>query len=148
MFLTLAFYRLFAGVDRNLAVQVVIFGGVIPALLYFVGAMDDLGTLMAVHGADFLSMFDKPQRDVLAMLFSSCETIKTPSPRLFGVWLLPLALLVYRSRFLPAVAGRVAGARWLRLRAMRLTGVLWPQYQSKVFTYDLPAGHFRSRRAW
>jgi len=36
IFLTLAFYRLFKGVDRNLAVQVVIFGGVMPALLYFV----------------------------------------------------------------------------------------------------------------
>src|SRR5713101_9559147 len=31
IFLTLAFYRLFAGVDRNLAVLVVIFGGVMPA---------------------------------------------------------------------------------------------------------------------
>src|ERR1700681_1020111 len=40
IFLTLAFYRLFAGVDRNLAAQVVIFGGVMPALIYFVGVVD------------------------------------------------------------------------------------------------------------
>src|SRR5882672_6068497 len=35
--LGLAFYRLFKGVDRNLAVLVVIFGGVMPALIHFVG---------------------------------------------------------------------------------------------------------------
>jgi Domain of unknown function (DUF4386) len=69
VFLTLAFYRLFAGVDRNLAVQVVIFGGVMPALLYFVGVVDDLGALMVARGADFLSVFDKSQQDALAMLF-------------------------------------------------------------------------------
>ena len=43
IFLTLALYRLFSGVDRNLAVQVVIFGGVMPALIYFVGVVSDFG---------------------------------------------------------------------------------------------------------
>src|SRR5436309_4712719 len=33
VFLVLAFYRLFQGVDQSLAMQVVIFGGVMPALL-------------------------------------------------------------------------------------------------------------------
>src|SRR5437764_3831456 len=57
--LTLAFYRLFAGVDRRLAVQVVIFGGVMPALLFFVGVVCDLAALLVVRGATFLSFFDK-----------------------------------------------------------------------------------------
>src|SRR5258706_15938575 len=43
IFLTLAFYRLFKGVDQYLAVLVVIFGGVMPALIYFVGVGDDFG---------------------------------------------------------------------------------------------------------
>ncbi len=34
IFLILALYRLFAGVDKNLAVQMVIFGGVMPATLF------------------------------------------------------------------------------------------------------------------
>ena len=41
VFLILALYRVFVGVDRNLAVQVVIFGGVMPATLFFVNAMFD-----------------------------------------------------------------------------------------------------------
>jgi hypothetical protein len=69
IFLVLAFYRLFKGVDQNLAVLVIIFGGVMPAILYFVGVVANAGALMVVRGGDFLSVFDKPQRDALAMLF-------------------------------------------------------------------------------
>ncbi len=45
--LTMAFYRLFAGVDRQLAALVVILGGVMPGLLFFTGAVYDLGALTA-----------------------------------------------------------------------------------------------------
>ena len=51
IFLVLALYRLFKGVDQNLAVLVVIFGGVMPATLYFVNAVSDAGALMVVRGA-------------------------------------------------------------------------------------------------
>jgi hypothetical protein len=63
IFLVLAFYRLFREVDKDLAVQVVIFGGVMPAVLDFVGVVSDSAALMIVRGGDFLSGFDKPQRD-------------------------------------------------------------------------------------
>ena len=62
IFLVLTFYRLFKGVDQNLAVLVVILGGVMPALINFVNVVSDAGALMVVRGADFLSVFDKPQR--------------------------------------------------------------------------------------
>ena len=57
----------------------------------------------------------------------------------FGLWLLPLALLVYRSRFLPWFLGvwlAVDGFSWVFLS---LTGGLLPQYYDKVFTYCQPA---------
>src|ERR1700732_3081818 len=106
IFLVLAFYRLFKGVDQNLAVQVVIFGGVMPAIINFVSVVSDAGALMVVRGADFLSVFDKPQRDALAMLFLRLHAHEiTAAEILWGVWLLPLAMLVYRSRFLPRFLG-------------------------------------------
>ena len=43
VFLVLAFYRLFKGVDQYLAVLVVILGGVMPAVIYFVNVVNDLG---------------------------------------------------------------------------------------------------------
>jgi uncharacterized protein DUF4386 len=140
IFLTLAFYRLFKGVDQNLAVLVVIFGGVMPALINFVGVVYDAAALMVVRGADFLSAFDKPQRDALAMLFLRLRDHQnTAAEILWGVWLLPLALLVYRSRFLPRFLGVWLTINGFAYVVVSLTGELLPQYQNKVFIYSQPA---------
>ena len=69
IFLVLALYRLLKGVDQNHAVLVVILGGLIPATIDFLNVLNDAAALMLVRGADFLSVFEKPQRDALAMLF-------------------------------------------------------------------------------
>jgi hypothetical protein len=140
IFLALAFYRLFQGVDRNLAVLVVIFGGVMPALLDFVGVVSDAAALMVARGGDFLAVFDKPQRDALALLFLKLRDHQNNAAEiLWGVWLLPLALLVYRSRFLPRFLGVWLALCGIAYVLLSLTGELLPQYQPKVFTYAQPA---------
>jgi hypothetical protein len=140
IFLVLAFYRLFKGVDQNLAVLVVIFGGVMPALINFVGVVSDAGALMVVRGADFLSVFDKPQRDALVMLFLSLRDHQnTAAEILWGVWLFPLAVLVYRSRFLPRFLSVWLTINGFTYVTISFTGVLLPQHQDKVFTISQPA---------
>jgi hypothetical protein len=140
IFLVLAFYRLFKGVDQNLSVLVVIFGGVMPALIIFVGVVSDAAALMIVRGADFLSGFDKPQRDGLAMLFLNLRDHQnTAAEILWGVWLLPLAALVYRSRFLPRFLGVWLAIGGLAYVILSLAGELLPKYQEKVFAYAQPA---------
>ena len=57
----------------------------------------------------------------------------------WGLWLLPLALLVYRSRFLPRFLGV-----WLILNgcaylAMSFAGLLLPQYEDTVSNITFPA---------
>jgi hypothetical protein len=139
IFLTLAFYRLFAGVDRNLAVLVVIFGGVMPALIYFVGVVDDFGALMVARGTDFLSVFDKPQQDALAMMFLRLRDHQnTAAEILWGVWLFPLAVLVYRSRFMPRFLGVWLVINGFAYVILSITGILLPQYQNKVFLLSQP----------
>jgi hypothetical protein len=140
IFLTLAFYRLFKGVDQNLAVLVVILGGVMPALINFVGVVHDAAALMLVRGADFLSVFDKPQRDALAMLFLRLHDHQnTAAEILWGLWLFPLAILVYRSRFLPRFLGVWLIINGFAYVILSFTGVLLPQYEGKVFLYSQPA---------
>jgi hypothetical protein len=140
IFLTLAFYRLFKEVDQYLAVMVVIFGGVMPALIYFVGVVSDLGALTVVSGPSFLSVFDKPQRDALAFLFIKLRDHQnTAAEILWGVWLIPLALLVYRSRFLPRFLGVWLALGGFAYIAMSLAGILWPEYQAKLFAISQPA---------
>jgi hypothetical protein len=140
IFLVLAFYRLFKGVDQTLAVLVVIFGGVMPAIITFVSVVSDAGALMVVRGANFLSVFDKPQRDALAMLFLSLRDHQnTAAEILWGLWLFPLAILVYRSRLLPRFLGVWLAIGGFAYVILSLTGELLPQYQDKVFTYSQPA---------
>jgi Domain of unknown function (DUF4386) len=140
IFLVLAFYRLFKGVDQNLAVLVVIFGGVMPALINFVGVVSDAGALTVARGADFLSVFDKPQRDALAMLFLNLRDHQnTAAEILWGMWLFPLAVLIYRSRFLPRFLGVWLVINGFAYVLMSFTGVLLPEYQEKVFIYSQPA---------
>ena len=138
--LALAFYQLFKGVDQYLAVLVVILGGVMPALIYFVGVVDDFGALTVVRGADFLSAFDKPQRDALALLFLRLRDHQnTAAEILWGLWLLPLAVLVYRSHFMPRFLGVWLAINGCAYVVLSFTGILLPQYQNKVFLYAQPA---------
>jgi hypothetical protein len=140
IYLTMAFYRLFKDVDQQLAVLVVILGGVMPALLYFVNVATDASALTVAGGADFLNVFDKPQRDALVLLLLRQHShLVTASEVLWGLWLVPLGLLTYRSRFLPRFLGV-----WLLLNAvayvlLSLTGELLPQYSSKAFLFAQPA---------
>src|SRR3989454_3467633 len=111
IFLVLAFYRLFKGVDQQLAVLLVIVGGVMPALINFVNVVSDAGALMVARGggaggADFLFVFYKPQRDALVILFLRLHYHQIVASDVFwGLLLFPMGALVYKSRFLPRFIG-------------------------------------------
>lgn len=140
IYLTMAFYRLFKDVDQQLAVLVVILGGIMPALLYIVNVATDASALMVARGADFLNVFDKPQRDALVLLLLRQHNhLVTAAEVLWGLWLVPLGLLVYRSRFLPSFLGI-----WLLFNAVAyvlisFVGELAPQYSDKAFLFAQPA---------
>jgi hypothetical protein len=140
IFLVLAFHRLFKGMDRYLAMLVIILGGVMPACTNFFNVVNDGAALILVRGADFLSVFDKPQRDALAMLFLRLHGQETVAAEiLWGMWLFPLALLVYRSRFLPRFIGVWLILNGLAYVVTSLTGLLLPQYEDLVSTITFPA---------
>jgi hypothetical protein len=139
IFLVLAFYQLFKGVDQNLAVLVVILGGVLPAAIDFLVVLNDAAALILVRGPDFLSVFSKPQRDALAMLFLRMHDQEILAAEIFwGLWLIPLAILVYRSRFLPRFLGVWLIINGLAYLANSLTGLLLPHYQNSVSNFTFP----------
>ena len=140
IFLVLALYRLFKGVDRYLAVLVVILGGVLPAALDFFIVLNDSAALILVRGADFLSVFDKAQRDALAMLFLRMHDQEILAAEIFwGLWLFPLGMLAYRSRFLPRFLGVWLIINGFGYLAISITGLLLPDYASRVETITFPA---------
>ena len=139
IFLTLALYRLFKGVNQNLAVLMVILGGMLPATIDFLNVLNDAAALLLVRGADFLSVFEKPQRDALAMLFLRLHHQEVLAAEiLWGLWLFPLAILVYRSRFLPRFLGVWLIINGFAYLTISLTGLLLPQYMDKVNNIAFP----------
>jgi Domain of unknown function (DUF4386) len=139
IFVAMALYELFKGVNRRQAsLMVTLILVSIP--IAFLNELNSFATLELVRGADFLSLLEKPQRDALAMLFVNLHFHGIVVDEIFfGLWLLPLALLVYKSRFLPRFLGvwlALDGLGWV---VLSLTGVLSPQYYDKVFTYCQPA---------
>lgn len=140
IFITLALYRLFSDVSQRHAVLVVILGGVLPAAIDFFLVLNDVAALVLARGTDFLAAFDKPQREALAMLFLRLHDQGTLAAMSFwGLWLFPLAILVYRSRFLPRFLGVWLAVNGLAYLAMSLTGLLFPRYEGVVATFAFPA---------
>ena len=140
IFLVLALYRLLKGVDQNLAVLMVILGGMLPATIDFFNVLNDAAALLLVRGADFLSVFEKPQRDALAMLFLRMHGQAILAAEIFwGLWLLPLGMLTYKSRFLPRFLGVWLIVNGFGYLAMSITGLLLPDYSSLVEKITFPA---------
>ena len=139
IFVALALYDLLKGVNqRHASLMVLLIVVSIP--IAFLNELNSIAALALVRGADFLSILEKPQRDALAMLFLKLHGQGFVVAELFwGLWLFPLGLLVYGSRFLPRFLGiwlAFAGFAWVILS---LTGILLPQYQDKLNTYLQPA---------
>jgi len=139
IFVPLALYRLLKGVDQGLAILMVILGSLMQVPIFFINSVTDVAALLFARGADFLSVFDKPQRDAFAMLFLNLHHHLDLANAIFwGLWLLPFGLLVYRSRFLPRFLGvwlMMGCFAWL---AFSFTGLLLPGHEDKVFTIGQP----------
>jgi hypothetical protein len=139
VFLTLALYRLFKDVNRTLAVVMVILGSLMVTPIYFLNTLNDAAALLLARGADFLSVFDKPQRDALMLLFLRLHGHGILVNEVFwGLWLFPFGLLVYKSRFIPRFLGV-----WLMLNcfayvAVSVTGIMWPHYENTVANWVFP----------
>jgi len=139
IFVAFALFELLKGVNRRHASLMVTLV-VVQIPIAFVNELNFIAALALIRGTDFLSIVENTQRDALAMLFLNLHFQGLVIDEIFwGLWLLPLALLVYRSRFLPRFLGgwlALAGFAWVILS---LTGVLSPQSYGKVYAYTQPA---------
>jgi hypothetical protein len=127
-------------VDQNQAVLMVILGGLMPAAIYFFNVLNDATALMLARGADILSVFEKAQRDSLAMLYLRLHHQEVVAAEIFwGLWLFPLGVLAYRSRFPPCFLGVWLIINSFAYLAMSFTGLLLPQYEDMVSIIAFPA---------
>jgi len=139
IFLTLALYRLFKDVDLGLARLVVILGALMVTPIYFLNTINDAAVLQLVRNTNFLAVFEKPQRDALAMLFLRLHGHGVMVNEIFwGLWLFPFGLLAYKSRFLPRILGVWLMVNCFAYLADSVTELLWPQYAATVSSWAFP----------
>jgi hypothetical protein len=98
-------YILLKPVNKNMALLFLLLnlGGF--AILVF-SHVNLFSSLMLLSGADYLKVFQPDQLQAQATLFiNSYKTGSTIAQIPFGVWLLPLGYLVFKSGFLPKILG-------------------------------------------
>lgn len=132
VFLVRTLYRLLNGVDTkyaSLMVTLVLISVPITCL----NVLNDVAALTLLHGATFLSAFDRAQRDSLAMLFLGLHGDGITIASIFnGLWLVPFGILVMRSGFLPRILGILLIADGCALVTVSFTALLLPGYLDVV----------------
>src|SRR5438105_11305330 len=94
--LAIALYRLLSGVNKTWAGLMVAFV-LVSAAVGFLNTLNNVAALVLFRDGEFLTVFDKPQRDALGMLFIRLHNQGIFIDEIFwGLWLFPFVLLVFR----------------------------------------------------
>jgi len=98
-------YMLLKPVNKNIALLFVLFTlGSVSVL--FINALNQFATLLLLSGAGYLTIFGADQLNALAMLFLNLHKYGyTIAQIFFGLWLLPLGYLIFKSGYFPRILG-------------------------------------------
>jgi hypothetical protein len=136
--LALVFYRLFKSVNERQARLLVAFV-VVQVPIAFIKSAFSVTTLKILKG-EVLTTFDLNQRQDLAILFLKINDYGVLALELFwGLWLFPLAILVYNSNFLPRFLGLWLIINGIVYVLLSFVSLVTPQYTDMVFTVGMPA---------
>ncbi len=136
--LVMALYRLLSGVNKTHAALMVALV-LVSVAVGFMNVLNNIAALTLFHGADFLAVFDKPQRDAMAMLFLGLHRQGLTIDQIFwGLWLFPFGVLVIKSGFLPRILGVWLIVNCFAYLALSFTGLLLPQHLDMAFRIAFP----------
>lgn len=139
IFVALALYRLFSGVDRDLASLMVILV-LVSVPIGLVAVASEMGVPALLSGADIFSALGTPQRQALAMVLLRLHGQGVAVAAVFwGLWLFPLGVLAIRSGFVPRVVGAlviVAGTGYV---TASFASLLLPAYATLVASVAMVA---------
>jgi hypothetical protein len=138
MLVVLALYRLLKGVDKTLAALMVIFA-VVQLPLIFAAEVQHLSVLTILDGNGPTAALSEAQRNAQMMVsLGSYDDGLLVTEIFMGLWLFPLAALIYRSGFLPRFLGVllvVAGSAYV---VESITWLLLPDYGHQVSRFTGP----------
>jgi hypothetical protein len=133
IWLAVTLFQLFQDVDRR-QTQLLVLTLVVQVPMYFAIMLIQFAPLVLLNGASYWSAFDRPQLEALAQGFLNLREQGVGAISVYwGLWLLPLGVLVYKSVFIPRILGVfliIAGCTYV---ASALTFFLLPAYYRTVF---------------
>jgi hypothetical protein len=105
IFLPLALYQLFESVNKSMAFLMVI-AGYIGIPITCINMLNQIAAVLILGEPEYLKAFDQNQLQGLATLFLNLQKYGYLIAHIFfGIWLLPMGYLVYKSQFLPKFIG-------------------------------------------
>jgi hypothetical protein len=135
----MALYRLLSDVNKNHA-RLMVALVLVAASITFINVLNNIAALTLFRGADYLSVFDKPQRDAMAMLFLRLHSQGNLVNQIFwGLWLFPFGLLVMKSGFLPRILGILLVVNCFAYLGISLTSLFFPAYGNLALRVFFPA---------
>lgn len=105
LLLPLTLYLLLKTVNKSIALLMVIFVlASVPIIM--LNMINHLAALLILNGGDYLTVFTSDQLNALVLLFLNMHEIGYSIGTIFfGLWLLPLGYLVFKSDYFPKILG-------------------------------------------
>jgi hypothetical protein len=132
VFLVMALFELFQGVNKRLALQMVALV-LVQVPMAFVNLLLGMAPLVLLSGDEYLRVFDPGQLDAVVLACLNLRGYGTKAVMAFwGLWLLPFGMLVVRSRFIPRILGVLLIVGCFGYLAASATSLLLPAYARAV----------------
>jgi hypothetical protein len=144
IYLLCILYRLLSGVSKTHASLMVIFGVAFVPIMCM-NAVSEIAALMLLRGADFLPVFNQPQRESLALLFLGVRGYGYDVGWIFGLWLFHFGVCV-EVGFPTALPRRVADCCMLRLPVRKPYNVSFTElreYREPLSKHPVDVGRTR-----
>lgn len=134
----LSLYHLLKGVNsRHALLMLTLILVSIP--IAFLNELNSMAALLLARGSDTLSSIPEPQRLVWMRFFLDLRGTGFDIAGIFwGLWLFPLGLLVYRSKFIPRFLGILLMAGCFAYLANSFTSLVFPAYELAVARWMSP----------
>lgn len=133
----LVLYRLFKPVNTNHAVLMVIFA-LVGVPITMLNELNKFAALFILNGSDFLNVFGADQVHAQMMFFLDLNEQGIIIASIFwGLWLLPMGYLIYRSAYFPKILGALVIIAGFGYLLGSFTHFLVPDYEAIFPILDL-----------
>ena len=101
----LSLYKLFKSVNKNQAVLMIVFT-LVAAPIAMLNELNHFAVLLLLNGTDYLKVFSLDQLYSQVMFFLDLSHYGAEITAIFwGLWVLPLGYLIFKSNFIPKLIG-------------------------------------------